>query len=168
VKGGDILRKAVIPLIILAILILVGTGAVVYQKIKGPIVPDVPPEKVSKSESSPRSVVKAYEEAIRKKDAKRAWSLWDEEQRMLLDYKKFEKGVKSLPANYKRFKIVEERRAKKHKLYKKYLGHMDKKLLDRSWFVTVRYPDIKSSKGKQSIFLVIPRGKAWRILDIQG
>jgi uncharacterized membrane protein YvbJ len=144
-----------------------GAGAVVYQEVKGPVVPDVPPEKISKSESSPRNVVKAFEEAIRKKDVKKAWSLLDEEQKTLFDYKIFEKGVKTLPANYKKFKIVEERKAKEHKFYQKYLGHMDRKLLDKAWFVTVKYPDVKK-KSKQSIFLVIPRGKVWRILDIQG
>lgn len=116
--------------------------------------------------TSPKRIVTAYEEAVRKKNVEVAWALFDEEQRKALDFEKFGKAAQALPAEYKKFKVLEPVKSKtKSSWYQEYAKHMSKKLLDKSWFVLVEYPEAK--KFNQTAYLVVPHDNEWRIIDIR-
>lgn len=153
---------------ILAIVVLVAAAAIGFTIVKETSIPDAPD--LTSEQKQAEEAVKQYEEAVRKKDAKKAWNALSEGLKKGSKLSIFQKAIKDFPPNFKKYKILTQStdRLVNTTFAKDYSRLLNKDMMERSWVVYTRYPDVDtSSVDFEKVFVVIPEKENYKIYDIR-
>lgn len=159
-------KQLQVALVTLAALIAISVlGLTIAKESAVPTVPDLTSE-----QKKAEGVVLQYEEAVRKKNAKKAWGLLGDGMKKGAKYSIFEKGIKDFPSSFKKYELQSKTTdvLVNTDLATEYKNYLNKDLMQKSWVVTMLYPDVsKSSEDRVKTFVLVPVKDSFKIYSIE-
>ncbi|MCL5291184.1 MAG: hypothetical protein M1548_01465 [Actinobacteria bacterium] len=161
-------NRRILQVVILSIIAITAALAIGYTVMRERAIPEAPD--LSGEQKRAEAIVKEYEEAIRKKDAKKAWGVLAAATKNGSTLTIFEKGIKDFPAAFKRYEINSKStdRLVNMSFGKDYRKLLNGDMMQGSWAVVTKYPDVpKNSEDSSKVFIVIPEKGGFKIYDIR-
>ncbi len=152
----------------LALVIAIAAAAIGFTIAKERAIPDAPD--LTAEQKQAEETVKKYEEAVRKKDVKGAWSVLSEGLKKGSKLSVFEKAVKDFPPAFQKYQILTKNtdRLVNTTFAKDYSRLLSGDAMERSWVVYTRYPKVDtSSVDSEKVFVIIPEKGSFKIYDIR-